>query len=468
MLSLAISRTRDIIPFSQPLRLARIEPMKHISSLILLAFAAAVSVPANAQLLVPQQDRSLDRIVAVVDTQVVLESDLEQAVDTVLQQFTDKPEQLPPRDVLRRQVLDRLILQELQVAKAHENNIRVQEREVDNAVQGIAAENQLSVEQLRGALAQEGVSFRSFQRQIADQILVQKNRQQVLKDSVEVSDSEIDNLLDSPSFDPAEVHLQHLLIGIPEGASADDIAAAKAKATEVENMLASGGDFSAAAIRYSDATDALEGGDLGWRKMSELPRAFIERVSSMQAGETSEPMRGPRGFHIIHLLEKRDQDRTIVTEYHARHIMLTPDVLMTPEQAEQKAIELRKRIVDGGEDFATLAKEFSDDDTTANAGGDMGWFPIDTWGGAVAEQLTKLADGETSAPFRTEGGWHILQRLDTREQDRTKEMRRQQARVAIQNRKAEEFFNNYLREMRAMAFVDIRLNADQGDTAKTP
>lgn len=466
MLSLAIDKP-GVHFFSQPLRPFRVEPMKLTLVLILLALATGFSAPADAQLLRQPQTESLDRIAAVVDARVVLESDLEQAVQTVLRQFADTPEQLPPRDVLRRQVLDRLILQELQLGRAHENGIRVQESEVKNAVQGIAAENQLSVEQLRGALAQQGISYRSFRQQIADQIMVQKNRQQVLQESVEVSDAEIDNMLDSPSLDPGEAHLRHILIGIPEGASAEDIAAASAEAAEVKAMLADGADFGAAAIRYSDAPDALEGGDLGWRKMSELPRAFTESMASLQAGQASEPMRGPRGFHIIQLLDKRDQARNVVTEYHARHIMLTPDVLMTLDQAEQKIIDLRKRIVDEGEEFAVLAKEFSDDDTTANAGGDMGWFPIDAWGAGITAQLTQLDDGEISAPFRTEGGWHILQLLDTRAQDRTEEMLRQQARQAIQTRKAEEFFNNYLREMRALAYIDIRLGTE-GETAETP
>lgn len=442
--------------------------MKHILFLILLAIAAAFSAPTRAQLLPQRQTLPLDRIVAVVNERVVLESELEQAVQTVLRQFAGTPEQLPPKDVLRRQVLDRLILQKLQLMRALESGIRIQESDVNDAVREIAGQNQLSIDQLRSALGQQGVSYRSFRQQIGDQIMVQKNRQQVLQESVEVSDAEIDNLLDSPSFDPGEAHLRHILISIPEGANADDIAAANAEATEVESMLAAGGDFAAAAIRYSDAADALEGGDLGWRKVSELPRAFTERLDSMQVGQISEAMRGPRGFHIIQLIDKRDQARSIVTEYHARHIMLTPDVLMPLDQAEAKITDLRKRIVDEGEDFAALAEEYSDDDTTANVGGDMGWFPLAAWGPGVAQELDQLDAGEISAPFRTEGGWHILQLLDTREQDRTEDVRREQARQAIENRKAEEFFNNYLREMRAMAYIDLRLGSDQDEPADTP
>lgn len=438
--------------------------MKQTLTLILVALFVALSAPAHAQLLPSSQSMPLDRIVAVVEGGVILQSELGQAVETVLRQLEGSGQQLPPRDVLQAQVLDRLILQRLQLMRANESGIRISERDINQAVSRIAAENRLTPEQMRQALESRGIIYADFRQQIGDQILVQKNRQQVLSGSIQVSDAEIDNLLNSPAFDPSEVHLRHIMIAVPQGAGPESIRAALAKAQSVRSEIDQGSDFAAAAIRYSDASDALEGGDLGWRPMSEVPQGFQEAVVKMQPGDVAGPVRGITGFHLLKLVDRREQSPTVVTEYHARHIMLTPDLLMSATEAKQKAEELRQKIVDEGADFAELARENSDDDTTANQGGDMGWFQLDAWGRGIGEQVTKLAKDEVSEPFRTEGGWHILQRLGKREQDRSTEMRRAAARQAIENRKAEEFYNNYLRELRAMAYIDIRLgNDDNGD-----
>lgn len=439
-------------------------PMKQTLTLTLVTLFVALAAPAHGQLLPGKQSMPLDRIVAVVEDGVILQSELEQSVETVLRQFQGSDQQLPPRDILQRQVLDRLILQRLQLLRANEGGIRISERDINQAVGRIAAENRLSPEQMRRALESRGINYADFRQQIGDQIMVQKNRQQVLSGSVQVSDAEIDNLLSSPAFDPSEVRLRHILIALPQGAGADAIATAATKARAVRSTIDQGGDFAATAIRYSDAPDALEGGDLGWRSMSEVPQGFLELVVDMQPGDVAGPVRGVTGFHLLKLVDRREQSPTLVTEYHARHIMLTPDLLMSATEAKQKAEELRRKIVEEDADFAELARENSDDDTTANQGGDMGWFQLDSWGRGVGEQIVKLDKGEVSEPFRTEGGWHILQRLGKREQDRSTEMRRAEARQAIENRKAEEFFNNYLRELRSMAYIDIRLgNDDNGD-----
>ena len=214
-------------------------------------------------------------------------------------------------------------------------------------------------------------------------------------------------------------------------------------------------DFNAAAIRYSDAADALDGGDLGWRRLDDVPPAFAAAVTSMKAGDVSPPLRGPTGFHILKLFEQRQPDRQVVTEFHARQILIKPSELVTPAQAEQKAKDLYNQIVIKHEDFAKLAKENSKDDTTANVGGDMGWFQQQAWGAAVAGQLDALKDNEVSQPFQTDAGWHLLQRLGTRQSDLTDEIARGQARQSIGNRKAEQAYEDYLRELRANAYVKI-------------
>ena len=214
---------------------------------------------------------------------------------------------------------------------------------------------------------------------------------------------------------------------------------------------------------------AYSGGDLGWRSLSEMPPNFADVIGSMEAGQVTPPLRDPGGFHIIKLIASRDAGPTVVTEYHARHISVKPDALTTDAQAKAKVENLRREIVSGKAKFADVARTESDDDTTANQGGDMGWFPLDGWGQAVAEQVQQLKDGEISQPFKAGGSWHILERLGQREQDRTMEARREKARQAIENRKSEDVYTNFLRELRAQAYVDIRIDgADDSGADKAP
>lgn len=432
--------------------------MKQPLALFVLALAAASVLPAHAQLLPQAQsqgNRPLDRIVAEVDEGVILQSELDDAVRSVQQQYASQPGQLPPMDVLQRQVLDRLILMRLQVQKADEQGVRVSEADIDQAVAAVAQQNRMSAEQLRAAVEQDGSSFASFRKQLGEQLIAQRLHESVVRDSVTVTDSEINNLLASPTYKAGEIHLAHIQVSIPSGASASDIQTAQAKAEQAINAIHGGMDFNAAAIRFSDAQDALDGGDLGWRRVDEVPPAFADAVAGMKPGDVSPALRGPTGFHILKLVEQRAPQRQVVPEFHARQILIKPSELMTPEQAHQKAQDLYNRIVTKHEDFAKLAKENSKDNTTANAGGDMGWFPQQAWGSIIAQQIGQLKDDQVSQPFQSEAGWHILQRLGQRESDRTDEIERDQARQAIGNRKAEQAYEDYLREMRSNAYVNI-------------
>lgn len=432
--------------------------MKQPLALFLLAVATAAVVPAHAQLL-PQAAASgkqpLDRIVAVVDDGVILQSELNDAVRSVQQQYASQPGQLPPMDVLQRQVLDRLVLMKLQVQKADDQGIRVSDADVDQAVGAVAQQNKMSADQLRAAVEQEGSSFASFRQQLREQLIAQRLHENVVRDSVNVTDSEINNLLASPTYKAGEIHLAHIQIGVPSGGDAGAIQTAQKKAEETINAIHGGLDFKAAAIRYSDAQDALDGGDLGWRRMDEVPPAFADAVAGMKPGDVSPALRGPTGFHIIKLIEQRAPTRQVVPEFHARQILIKPSELVTPEQARQKAEDLYNRIVNKKEDFAKLAKDESKDNTTANNGGDMGWFPQQAWGGTIAQQIDGLKDNEVSKPFQSEAGWHIMQRLGVRQSDLTDQIARDQARQAIGNRKAEQAYEDFLREMRSSAYVNI-------------
>ncbi|WP_049621255.1 peptidylprolyl isomerase [Frateuria defendens] len=448
--------------------------MKQALALFMLAAAAGTALPAHAQLL-PQAatpapaagKQPLDRIVAVVDEDVILQSELNEAVRTVQQQYASNPGQLPPLDVLQRQVLDRLVLMKLQVARAKDQGIRVADADVDQAVGAVAQQNNMSADQLRAAVEQEGSSFAAFREQLANQLTMQRLHDSVVRDSVNITDSEINNLLASPTYKAGEVHLAHIQVSIPSGADAAAIQAAQNKAAQAIAAIKGGLDFNAAAIRFSDAQDALDGGDLGWRRMDEVPQAFADTVSGMKAGDVSAALRGPTGFHIIKLIAQRAPSRQVITEFHARQILIKPSELLTPAQAEQKAQDLYNQITGKHGDFAQLAKDNSKDPTTANAGGDMNWFAQNEWGSTIANEIVQLKDGEVSKPFQSEAGWHILQRLGSRQSDRTDEIARNEARQAIGNRKAEQAYDDFLRQLRADAYVNILVPELRNPDAQT-
>ncbi len=448
--------------------------MKQLLAFLLLALA--IASPLHAQLLpgtaAAPANQPIDRIVAVVNDDVILQSELNEAVRSVQQQYASQPGQLPPADVLQKQVLDRLILNRLQIQKAQDQGIHVSDADIDQAVNGVAEQNKMTADQLRTAVEHDGGSFAAFRQQLADQITVQRLHQSVIQDSVSVTDSEVTNLLESPTYKAGEVHLAHIQISTPSGADAAAIQAAQAKAEKAEAAIKGGMDFNAAAIRFSDASDALEGGDLGWRRMDAIPPAFVDTITAMKEGDVSPALRGPTGFNIIKLIGQRAPSRQVVTEYHARQILIKPTEIISAADAEQKAKDIYNRIVNKHEDFAALAKKDSADPTTANAGGDMGWFKQQDWGSTIAQQLDALKDNQVSQPFQTEAGWHIIQRLGTRQSDLTDQIARDQARQAIGNRKSEQTYDDYLRDMRSGAYINILVpelrSADDKSAATSP
>jgi len=405
---------------------------------------------------------SIDRIIAVVDEDVVLQSELDRAVTMVQTQYAKNPQQLPPQNILQRQVLERLIMQKLQLARADSTGVKVADAEIDQALAQIAKQNNIEVSQLRVAIQNQGLSFEQFRKNIRDELVIQHLRQRVVQSHVQISDAEADNLIKAGGIGSTQLHLAHILIAVPEAASPEQIDAARKKADDIKHQIDEGLDFSAAAIRYSDASNALEGGDIGWRGTNELPSAFTDVVSRMNIGEVMPPLRGPSGFNILKLLDKRDNSQQLVTEVHARHIMVKITELNSEEQAEKHIHDIHQRIV-AGEDFSKLAKEFSEDDASANLGGDMGWFQPQSYGSKVTEVLKGLKDNELSTPFKTESGWHLLQLLGTRTQDKTVDMQREQAKQILFNRKAEEEYENFLRQIHSEAYIDIRLPGANND-----
>lgn len=412
--------------------------------------------PVSAQQLQP-----LDRIAAVVDEDVILASELDRAVANITAQYAGQPGQLPPRNVLERQVLERLVLLKLQVSRAADSGIRVSDQELDNAVAGVAEQNGTSLDGLRQRLAEDGLSFADFRASIRDEIAVQRLRQSFGQSRVQVSEAEVDAALATQAAGGAQYRLAHILVTLPEGASAEQIATGQTKIDGVKALIDRGEmDFNAAAVRYSDSPNALEGGDLGWRSQDEIPQAFAEMLRGMAPGQVAGPLRGPSGFQLLKLVEVRDASQAAprtLTEYNARHILIRVTELQDVAAAKAMIDTLRARIA-GGADFEEMARGSTEDANSRSQGGDLGWFEANDFGPEFAQAVTATSDGQVSAPFRTEAGWHIVQRIGSRQTDAGNATQRAQVRETIGRRKLEEEYNRYLQELRGEAYVSFRID----------
>lgn len=444
-------------------------PMKTLLACLLsVTLAAPVALPPLA---LAQELQPIDRIAAVVNEDVILRSELERAMANIRAQYAGREDQLPPADVLERQVLERLVLVKLQVARAQETGIRVADEEVDQAIAGIAQQNGIPVDVLRQRVTSDGSTFAEFRNSVRDELLVQRLRQRFAQSRVSVSEAEIESALAASQAQGQQYRLAHILVALPEGATPEQIATAEKKIQGVKGLIDRGDmDFAAAAVRYSDSPNALEGGDLGWRGADEIPSAFARLVRDMQPGQVTQPIRGPSGFQLLKLVEVRDADRAapqMVTQYNARHILVRVDEDTTDAQAQARIRTLAARIA-GGADFADVARADSEDQSSRGRGGDLGWFTVEQFGADFGQRVASLGDQQVSEPFRTEAGWHIVQRLGSRQADVGNEAKRAQIAETIGRRKLEDEWNRFLRELRGEAFVDIRgANAAQPAPAAT-
>jgi peptidyl-prolyl cis-trans isomerase SurA len=424
----------------------------------MLALVMWVPVPAFAQ---GATTKPIDSIVALVDEDVILRSELDVAIAGIVERVRASGEAMPPMHLLERQVLERLIIRELQVQRALQTGIRVSDADVDQALTTLAQQNNMSVTQLRQVIEGDGEDFAEFRRNVGEEIMAERLRQRIVNGMDPITDTEIDILLASEDLGGGEYNVSHILVSLPEGSTPQQIAQAQAKADDLYQRLQDGLDFASAAISYSDSQEALEGGLVGWRDLNSVPAFFADAIRGLKPGDITKPIRSPAGFHIIRVNDFREQRQVMVKEYHARHIMIEVNELVTPRLAMDKIIEVKKKL-DDGEDFADLAREYSDDTTSANLGGDMGWFPPEAYGERVYQTLLALQPGDVSEPFQTTGGWHVMQLLDTRETDRTEEAIRAEAREKIRMQRADQEIENVLRQFRDEAFVEIRLPDQQG------
>jgi peptidyl-prolyl cis-trans isomerase SurA len=429
--------------------------MKTLLASLTLAFALLLGAPAHAQ-----QVQPLESIAAVVDEDLILRSELDRAVANIRAQYANRQDQLPPGPVLERQVLERLILMRLQTARAASTGIRVSDQEIDSAVSAIAQQNNLSPDQLRQQLAADGMSFADFRNSLREELLIQRMRQRFAQTRISVSDGEVDAAMAAQSG-ATQYRLAHILVALPEGATPDQTATGQTKIDGIKSLLDRNEmEFAAAAVRYSDSPNALEGGDLGWRSLDEIPAAFANAIRSMQPGDVIGPLRGPSGFQLLKLVETRDGSALgagTVTQYQARHILIRPGQGANGDAEAKARIDTLRARLAGGADFATVASESSDDTVSRANGGDLGWFTQDEFGPEFGGQVAALQDGQVSAPFRTQAGWHVVQRTGARQTSVSDDNRRAQVREAIGQRKLEDEWDRYLREMRGEAFVDIRI-----------
>ncbi|HLX80487.1 MAG TPA: peptidylprolyl isomerase [Burkholderiales bacterium] len=408
----------------------------------------------------PQRIVLVDRIVAVVGKEVITASELAARRAFAERELRRQGTPLPESSVLERQVLDRLILDKAQLQLAAENGIRVEEIQLDRALERIADNNKMSLPAFRVALEKDGVPFDKFRDEVREQIEMQRLREREVDDRIEVSDGEIDQYLaeaQSTSGARNEYNLAHILVRLPDQASPEQIDQGRTKAEKARAELLSGVEFAKVAAGFSDAPDALQGGAMGWRSEDRLPEIFAAAVKGMKTGETSAVLRSPGGFHVLRLVERRGvEEGAPVEQTHARHILIRTNELVSEADAQRRLADIRERIVTGGADFAEMARKYSADGS-ASRGGDLDWLlPGDTVG-EFERAMNALKPGEISQPFKSPFGWHLVQVLERRSGGMTQDRRRVQARMALRERKADEAYQEWLRQLRDRTYVELRL-----------
>ena len=411
-----------------------------------------------ALLATPARAEVLDRIVAVINDGVVLQSDIDREVQYALMQMRARDIEPPSNPaVLRTQVLEKLILTRVQTQRAQQAGIRVDDRELNEVLGNIAKQNDLTLSQFAEAIRQDGGDYLAIREQVRDEVLITRLRQREVENRVTVTQQDIDLFLaNQPESDETEYRLSHILVAIPDGASPEQRTEARQKADGLLEKIGKGEDFAELAVSSSDGQQALQGGDLDWRKADALPLIFLQAARRLKPGETSPVMETAGGYHIIKLVDTRSQaEKKTVDETRARHILIQANTLRNEDQARLQARDIHDRLV-RGEDFAKLALEFSDDPGSKGGGGEMGWQPPGVFVKEFQEQLDALDVNEISPPFRTQFGWHVAQVLERRTRDITDESRRARARGAIQNRKAAEEYETWLRRLRGEAYVEYR------------
>ena len=401
----------------------------------------------------------LDRVVAIVDNDVIMQSQLQTRLRDVQMNMAKRGAEAPPGDILAQQVLERLVVESLQLQIADRSGIRISDEELNQAVAGIAQRNGMNLEQFRTALQQDGLSYQEAREQIRRELLINRVRQRRIAERIQVTDQELANFLASDLGRmqlSEEYRLANILLPVPEGSSYETIAAVESRAAALYQQLREGADFAQLAMANSASENALEGGEMGWRKAAQLPPPFDSMIRALAPGEITEPIRTPGGIVIIRLLEKRGGDSQVREEVHVRHILIKPSEIRSEPEAQRLSERLYERIR-GGEDFAELAKKFSEDPGSALNGGDLNWIDPASLVPEFQQVMADTASGQLSRPFKSPYGWHVLEVLGRRATDSSAQMREQQALNLLRNRKYDEELQTWLRQIRDEAYVEIKL-----------
>ena len=429
-----------------------------LRSFLLLASLWLVMAPGWTQTPKPA---TVDRIVAVVNNEVITQYELDSRVNDSIQELNRRGTRPPPKAEMERQVLERMITERVQLQFAKETSLKVDELDLDRTVSRIAEANKMSLPEFRKVFERDGIPFERFREDLRNEVLIQRLREREVDNRISVAESEIETYLaeqkESKQQGPSELRLGHILIRVPDQASPDQLLKQRARADEVVKRLKEeGADFAELAAAYSDGPEGLQGGDMGWRSLDHLPDIFVEAAAKMQPGEVSPVLRSPAGFHVLKLLERRSAEgSTTVEQNHVRHILVRTNELVSENDARRKLEQLRERIVNGA-DFGELARQYSDD-SSATKGGDLGWlYPGDT----VPEferAFSQLAPMQISQPVKSPFGWHLIQLLERRTADASSERLRLEARKALRERKSDEAYQEWLRQLRDRAYVEYRL-----------
>ncbi|MDH4284527.1 MAG: peptidylprolyl isomerase [Gallionellaceae bacterium] len=424
------------------------------------AFASQPNADPQKQVL------PIDEIVAVVNDDVITRMELSDRLNFVVQQLQKQGTQPPAPELLEKQLLERMIVDLLQTQFAKETGVRVDDTQLDKMLQRIAQENNFStLADFRARLKQEGVEFSKFREEIRGEIIASRLREREVDSKLVVNESEIDNYLamqSKLSGKGDEFLLSHILILVPEQAGPDKIQASRQRAEKALAQLQGGSEFAQIAAGTSDAKDALQGGNLGWRSADRISALFLNALQKLHPGEISPILRSPNGFHILKLVDRRSKDAPVVlTQAHVRHILIKTSEIMPESEAKGRLLDIRKSIVEGGGDFAAQAKRYSDD-TSAGQGGDLGWISPGDTVPEFENAMNALKIGEVSSAVQTGFGWHLIQVLERRNADVSVEQKRQQARMAIRGFKSEEAYQDWLRQLRDRAYVEYRIKMAGG------
>jgi len=415
-----------------------------------------VALAANTAIAAPQV---VDKVAAVVNNGVVLESDVDGMMRSVKAQAQQAGQQLPDDRTLRHQIVERLVMDNIILQMGRQMGVQISDQQLDQAIANIAAQNRMSMDQMRSRLAYDGVNYSAYREQIRKEMQIAEVRNNEVRRRVTILPQEVDTLakqVAAQNTQGTELNISHILLPLPENPTQQQVDEQEALAKQLMGELNSGADFGKLAVTYSADSQALQGGNMGWGKIEELPTLFAQALSTAKKGDIVGPIRSGVGFHILKVNDLRGESKNIsVTEVHARHILLKPSPILTDAQARQKLLQIADDIKSGKTNFAAAAKQFSDDPGSANQGGDLGWSSPEIFDPAFRDALLRLHKGETSQPVHSSFGWHLIQLLDTRQVDKTDAAQKERAYRLLFNRKFAEEAQTWMQEQRAAAYVKI-------------